>query len=445
MIKSSQFRWVCVALVITVLSACGSLPKLQSAADPTSLYVWPQTTCPSQTSHAGVLGAIGLELGTDVISGLVGVLASSLTNAAAADKNGYQMTTNSAVFYDYARYDVGAAKYMLAPPSCYVVAVAKPSKATQQWCSDPKFSAAVDSSCTAAGKAIINSLSASPYPASSAKSWSLGMPSLYAEIELVESPYSSSPPQFKVVAPIIAAIYYPKPLIGGAIENGKPRHLSIAITFVNPSIGTGQAVVGGNATDYFKGAAIAIDLLGITPGPKVDLDEVSSNLHTAWTTVPVDTLPADMSQAAKNSVPFKPISLTASLHEVGDPNVFLQAFAASFGSQSSTTAITNAIAGAVLPPTGATVAQNKSTYESAQSKYLSAVSTYQTACVKQQTDLADAKSGSSTALKSKAALPPDQTALDSAKIGADATYAAWQAAQLQVGGTATQEQVLHCP
>lgn len=439
-------RTLSIVAIAAWLSACNTLPKLQSVADPTSLYVWPQTTCPSQTAHAGVLGAVGLQLGTDVISGLVGVLASALNNAAAADKQGYQMTTSSAVFYDYVQYDPGSKSYSLASPTCYVVAVTKPAKsAPQSWCSDSNFSKSVPKSCSPAGNAIINSLATTPYPATDAKSWPLALPIFYAEISLNESPYSSSPPQFKVVAPTIDAIYYPHPLIGGRIEEGKPRHVSLAITFVNPSVGTGPSSAGNNPTDYFKGAAVAIDLLGITPAPKVDSDEVASNLHTAWTIVPVDTVPSGMTYKDNSPGPFKPISISATLHEVGDPNVFLQAFAAAFGAQSSTTAITSAIAGAVLPTSDLAATQNKSTYESAQSKYLAAVSTYQSACAKLQTDLVNSKSASSTAAQSKAALPADTTSLESARVGADATYAAWRAAQLQVGGAATQEQVLKCP
>jgi hypothetical protein len=437
-----RFLYVVVA---AFLSACNTLPKPQPVADTTSLYVWPQSACPSEAAHAVFLGAVGLQLGSDVVSGLVGVLASALNSAAAADKNGYQMITNSAVFYDYVQYDSGKNAYTLASPSCYVVAVAKPAKSAQSWCSDVSFNAAMPKSCSGAGSAVIDNLAANPSPSGDAEVWPLALPSFYAEIGLNESIYSGSPSQFKVVTPTIDAMYYPHPLMGAGVEEGKLHHLSIAITFVNPSIGTGQSTGGSNVTDFFKGADVAIDLLGVTPGPKIDLQEVDSNLHTAWTSVPIDTIPSRMAYKGNISGPFKPISVSATLHEVGDPGVFMQAFAAAFGAQSLTTAITNAIAGAVLPPSAATDAQSKSTYQSAQSKYLAAVSSYQTACVKQQTDVADGKSGSSTVAKSRAAVPADDTALESTKVGADAAYAAWQAAQLQAGGAATKEEALHCP
>jgi hypothetical protein len=396
-----------------------------------------------------VLAALGAVLVTDAVSGLVGTLSAALNDAAAADKNGYQLSTVSAGYFDYVRR-VGA-DYQLSPPGCYVVALAKPDRDAKPWCEQGSALSAGSKASCENGAALINELAKNPDRVhASTTHHPLASPLLYVEIALPDTPYARSPPQYNLVVPVIDALYYPRPLIAGTIESGKPRHLTLTITFANPSPATSDSATGGagNATDYFKGAAVALDLLGIVPGTQIPPMDIASNLHTAWTTVPLDKLPQQFAftNAENSGEPFKPISIAASVHEVGDPSKFLQAFASAFASQSSQSGITNAITGAVIPPTDVAQAQNKSAYQSAQSKYLAAVSAYQSACAKLQSDRSDATSGSSTATKSRAAIPSDTTALQAAQVGAQGAYSAWVATQLQYpdSGSKPVEVALSC-
>ncbi len=253
--KELVFRLLRLAAGGLLVPGCALFPKTPSVVDPTSLYVWPASSCPSTGLHVGVLGtSIGTILGTDAVGTFVGVLAAALNSAAAADKNGYQISTTSAVFYDYVRPASTAinAIYSVASPQCYIVAIATPTKGAMRWCDDKSPFKKGSSKTCQQGQGQIEALAIRPDQVRSDNAaLPLAPPKFYAEIFLQESPYSGSPPQAKVVVPTVVAMYYPKPLIGGAIEDGKARHVTLTLTFSAPVLTSGGS---GGATGSWLSA-----------------------------------------------------------------------------------------------------------------------------------------------------------------------------------------------
>ncbi|OOG47686.1 hypothetical protein [Rhodanobacter sp. C01] len=436
--------------ILQCLMGCSRvLPRAASLASPPTLYVWPETTCPANGGNAGEFGSSLINLiGGDTIGTIAGLFASSLTAAAAADKSGFQATGNRAEFYAYAQWDRDKKSYSISEPMCYVIALTRPIESGDpgvrdaagntitDWCGDPEFAASVGASCTD-GRAIVTRISQSSGPPETPTGrLTLVKPSFYAEIELQSSQFAGNATSYTVVLPTVASIYYPKSLLGGWFENSKSKHLSLAITFTNP------APVSGSV-DYFKAAAVAVDIFDITPGATVDLAVVNRHLQTYWTLVPIESMPLhvvynETGQKDPISGPFRPINITSSLHEVGDPSAFLQSLAAAFASSSSTQALSTAVSNAVLPQGQLLSAQNESAFQSAVGKYYSAMATYQTDCETLKTDLGSPASA--------AKLPADRANLTGAKFAAQSAFTAIEAAQLQSPGNAMPtNQTLSCP
>lgn len=444
-----------VTVITGLLSACSLFPRTQSVSDPASVYVWPTSECPSAVKHAGVLGAaLGSSLATDAVSTITTMVANALAAAAAADKNGYQLSTNGAVFYDSLVWGnkmvngkavvdgkgqpVREARVL--PPVCYVVAVARPKSGATSWCDQQDFVSAVGSSCTGTGRSILDDLQNKPNRVLTSFQYPLDLPLFYAEIFLEPSGYAGSTTSTSIVAPTIVSTYYPKSLLGGAIEQGKPKHLSLTITFSSPVQPSSNS--NGPVNDPFKGATVNLDILGVTPGPDASASEMASNSHTTWAIVPIDAVPDttayhDMLTGQPAPGPAKAVSVTASIHEVGDPNAFLQAFSSSFGSQSSLSSLNTAISAAISPVSTVAAANNSASYSTAESKYLTAVSTYQAECVTLK--------GDETGALPK--VPADRSLLQADLVAADAAFASWQAAQLQYpsSGGVPVKTALTCP
>lgn len=319
--------FVAVMLVVMELPACSLLPRSPAVTDPRGVYVWPVASCPAVARMPAGQQAFVEDLTTtllgDLVSGLLGIPASALTAAAEADKAGFTMTgINARYFYTVASDPRGErTQPIVTPPGCYIVALTRPVATDAPWCSDPLFSAGAADSCRN-GAARIAALSGrEPLPlAADMAQQHLAVPDFYAEISFDPAGYGS------VVRPALAALYYPHSLLQRS--SAKPRTLSLTISSTSPQ-----------KSDPLKSASIALTLVGVRPMPVQGADTLSS-VHTGWTSVP-GYKPAKGEPAPVAGRPFMPVTMTASLHEVGRPSAFLAAFAKAFASG------TDGLAGAV--------------------------------------------------------------------------------------------------
>ena len=365
--------------IATFLTGCSSLPHEPSAADSTAVYVWPLPQCPSQADESGkVLGPLlGGALIGDAVSGLIGAATSALSAAAQADKTGLSVAGTSARFFyqGTVAYKAGAAtltvdSVTLTNPGCYAVAYAKPdlrpAASHQSWCDDATFAKSVPNSCRTEGKKILDGLTDKEKFVSSAVGRKLETPKLYAEIAFEDSGYLTG--SAEIVRPRVLVMHYPQSIISPL--STKARHVTLSLTIASP------------ATDTFKNSSVAIEIFGLKPATPVDADTLAI-AQTAWTTMPITKAkPTDWPTNYGKTGGFMPVNITAQLHEVGDPNVFLAAFAASFqsGAGSLSTGITN-----LLTPSGQAAAKqteytNSANQEAAYATVLSSQAALTTAC-----------------------------------------------------------------
>lgn len=291
------------------IAACVALPHRQSLTDTRSLYVWPLDACPSQAETAigskSFLGAGGVLL-SNLLSGLIGTQAAALSAAADADRSGFTVTGINARFY-YGTARTGVITTAISP-QCYVVALARPVSNQQPWCADPAFGAAVPGSC-GNGAARLDALRASEPLDEGSGSGFLSVPDFYAEIRL------DSAGQGMAVRPALAALYYPDSLL----QHGSRAARTLSLTIESASLQKG---------DPLRAADVAMTLAGVVPSPRQS-EEVLQRAQTGWTGVPAFT------QQGGDALPrpgfrYLPVTMQASLHEVGDPNAFLSAFARAF-------------------------------------------------------------------------------------------------------------------
>lgn len=368
-------------IIATYMAGCSLLPHEPSVADSTAVYVWPLPQCPSQADEVGrVLGPlVGGALIGDAVSGLIGVATSALSAAAQADKTGLSVAGTSARFFyqGTVTYKAGAGAgaltvdaVTLTNPGCYVVAYAKPdlrpAASHQSWCEDAAFAKSVPNSCRTKGRAILDGLTDKEKFLSSAVGRKLEAPKLYAEIAFEDSGYVTG--SSEIVRPRILVMHYPKSIISPL--STKARHVTLSLTIASP------------ATDTFKNSAVALEIFGLTPATPVDADTLAI-AQTSWTTMPITKAkPTDWPINYGKTGGFMPVNITAQLHEVGDPSVFLAAFAASFqsGAGSLSTGITN-----LLTPSGQAAAKqtdytNSANQEAAYATVLSTQAALTTAC-----------------------------------------------------------------
>ncbi len=429
-------QMVCALACCMMAAGCSLLPHAASASDPPTLYVWPEPLCPSGNQHGGELvTATQNLLGGDLIGAAVGVLASSLTAAAAADKAGYQVSSTRSIYYQTAEWSAAGNKYNATAPTCYVVALSKPDAVGKDWCTDPAFKTALSDTCGHGGSVVTVLSTTQGLPNPQPTTLPLTVPTFYAEIAL--EPTSDPRPSaqtFKIVQPRIAAMYYPHSLLGGVFEQNKKEHVALTLAFSNPN--------PNSKADYYKAASVALDIYNIKPSNNLTPGDIGNNTQTAWALVPIETVPNGLSyqDASGNPAdgPFEPVTVTASIHEVGDPNAFLQALTGAFASSTSTNGATNALSNALLPQGQLTQEQNDSTLQGNIGKYYTAVASYKSACVTLRTD------ENTPANASKVAA--DKATLSAALYNAQSAYTTASASALQSNAASLPaQQSLSCP
>lgn len=341
-------RALAVVLILSAASGCAGWPKAPSKADPRMVYVWPADQCPSLVGKAGeahvapFIGALATTLIGNSINSILGVPASALSAAAAADKEGFKISGTNARYY-YSAVSVplpsNPAQKALAlkAPACYVVALTQPldtPASGSNWCDDSSFKSALPDTCGADGQKALETLGmqdvfnrdGSRAVAHKPASTNLRVPELYLEITFKDSSYTD------VALPTVAAIYYPRSLL--ARDTTRLRTIGLGITITSPI-----------ATDPFKSASLALVLPAVKPGLN-DPKDALSRVQTGWVARPLHGIAApaeaELSRIEQNGGRYLPVTMTVTLTEAGDPSTFLASFAAAFGSQASTNAITTA-------------------------------------------------------------------------------------------------------
>lgn len=361
-----------VALVVLgaglASAGCSLFPSGASVVDPRVVYVWPADRCPSdertttQGNKAALLAGIGAILVGDAVSALIQVPAQALANAAEADKNGFTATGQNARFY----YGISKPDQATipTPPGCYIVAYSSIQADAKPWCDDRDFAAAVPRACAATAIPALKDLRPfEPLPSEArVRPEFMARPDIYMEISLDESSYPL------IVRPGVAALYYPKSLL--APDSSKPRTLSLTLT---PT-----SLV---AADALKGAAVAITISGVEPGQTIRTDTL--NVQSGWTSVPRIAIKVEDEKLTVGER-YSPFNVAANLHEVGQPSLFLAAFAKSFNA--SVGDLGKVITPALLPSGQAAAKQqaesNLADYDSKRASAQKAYADYLSACDK---------------------------------------------------------------
>jgi len=415
-------RFVIMAIFLSLLAGCAFFPKEPSIADPRSVYVWPLEACPSSPGVTakpafvapGVVAGLATPLLTDLVNGLVGLPVAAIQNAAAADAAGFKANgQNPRLYFRNVAIDPNTKLPQFTPPGCYVVAYTKfmsPASvgpagdwSAKDWCDDTAFSASLPQACNEGGKKILatfaNKHDAEGLPAA--------IPDFYAEIQLFPSNYEGS--GGRVVRPRVVALHYPKSLIEP--KSAKPRLLTLSLNLASP---------GSTANDSMKPASLSIVLQGVTPSPVISEDLLTSQ-QTSWIAMPT-SVPAAAAGAPQpqGGAPYYPVNISAALSEVGDPSVFLQAFAKAVAGSAAD--YSKAIVNAIPPvPTAATEQQStsaKATLQSAVAQAESDKAKYLTSCTPAPTTAA-AKAAANGAYQTVLA---DRLKANAAALGITTSY-----------------------
>lgn len=302
-------RYTTLLFIGLSMAACVGLPHRQSVTDTRTLNVWPLDVCPSQPETANgsksLIGVGGVLLG-NLLSGLIGTQAAALSAAADADRNGFTVTgINARYYYGTAR---SGSMATLVPPGCYVVALARPVARAQVWCADASFSAALPVSC-ANGAARLDALRASEPLDEGTGSGFLAVPEFYAEIRLDPAGFGAA------VRPALAVLYYPDSLL----QHGSRAPRTLSLTIESASL---------QKSDPLRAADVAITVAGVVPAA-LQPEEVLQRAQTGWTGVPSFALQGG-DPPPRPGHRYLPVTMQVSLHEVGDANAFLSAFARAF-------------------------------------------------------------------------------------------------------------------
>src|SRR6185312_4169529 len=381
-------------VLVSLLSACGLFPTVQSKADPRVVLVWPEADCPSEPAPQSrkkyllgpaVAGVI-TPLISDIVGTLVGIPTNALQAAAAADTAGFTANGQSARYYytDLSTDDHNAPVNLLAP-GCYVVAYTQfvngasvnTGTTANDWCSNADFKGGVPDSCENGRDKLQNLKNIPPYV-----SVHMAVPDFYAEIKLEPQSNSASltnaAPSYDIVSPKVIAIYYPKSLLKPGSTD--PRTLSITLTLSSAAPAT------ASTPDPMAAASPAITISGIVPGTTVP-DLMLANQQVTWLATPKD-IPYKSKQ---NEPPFLPINIKAQIHEIGDPSIFLSALstAVSGNATSLTTAVTNAISPTAIATAQQTAATNQGALSAAQAQVQSDTSKYLVLCAAHPTSASD--------------------------------------------------------
>jgi len=343
---------VIMAMILGVICGCSVLPKEPSVADPRSVYAWPVAKCPSSAAvprpaiAPAIVAGLATPLLTDLVSGLVGVPVSAIQNAATADTTGFKATgQNPRSYFPNVTVDssTNPPQYKFTPPGCYVVAYTRfvPSGRGPAggWCGDSGFAASVPDACTAEGGPILKTVETRSDPGD----LQAAVPDFYAEIELVPSDYQL--PGVTIARPRVIALHYPKSLVEP--KSAKPRLVTINLNLTSP---------GSSASDPVKASSLGIVLQGVTPNVPIAEGSLASQ-QTSWIAMPTNGTALGANLPQPKGGPYFPVNISATLSEVGDPSIFLQAFAKAVAGSAAD--YSKAIVSAVPPiPTASTEQQS---------------------------------------------------------------------------------------
>jgi len=398
---------VCSAAASTFLSGCALLSAAPSASEPPIAYVWPLDRClsdPAPQTYAqanggdrllavgGLGGALASVALGEAASTLFGIPSQVLSQAAKADAAGYSVTSTNARFYytdvtDTTDPKYGASLRRLAPPACYVIAVYRSPDVARvkaaSWCeAGSAFSSAAPETCKN-GKDQLDALTlASPIGGRTAMTTKdILPPDLYVEVgfdELAEvygksngakaaqagASQASQAPASKasIVWPKAKVLYYPASLQTKGSD--RKRQLTIGVvlsqvtTYASSSQGTARVTANSAEEAGLLNVNFTLTLNAEAPGPNASDPKIAAypqgwafipGLHdTIDVAVPTGGSPAlSPGEDALNRVP---VNVVASVHEVGDPSVFLAALAGA--TQSAGSDYSKAVVSAVLPPPG---------------------------------------------------------------------------------------------
>jgi hypothetical protein len=101
-----------------------------------------------------------------------------------------------------------------------------------------------------------------------------------------------------------------------------PRTLTLTISGTSPQ-----------KDDPLKSAAVALQFIGVVPAP-LQSAAVLQGVQTGWTSLPA-YVAREGEPRPEAGRPFMPVTLTATVHEIGEPDVFLAAFAKAFASSAA--------------------------------------------------------------------------------------------------------------
>lgn len=355
----------------------------------------------------GALGSVALG---EVSSTLFGIPSLLLAQAAKADQTGYTLSSTNARFYytdvtdrtdpRYKNPTTGAAtKVKLAPPGCYVVAVYKTpraiAKASASWCTDENIKKALPETCANGqalldGLPLIENLPGSRSTIGTTKD--LNTPNLYAEIAFDElawveaqvatpkqpplpgapAPAPAAAPvpdsgkssvKASVVVPKTRALYYPESLLSKTSRESRSLSISIVLSQVatygpiaNASPGSPHVQPSIAAQMGLLNVNFVLALNAETPGSSAPHAHLAP-YPQSWALIPnlhdssdIDIPVGSDLTAREMALDRIPVNVAVTVHEVGDPSVFLAAFASAM--QSAVGDYSKAVVSSVLPPPG---------------------------------------------------------------------------------------------
>jgi hypothetical protein len=391
-------------------------------------------------------GAIASVAFGEASSTLFGIPSLLLSQAAKADQAGYTVSsTNARYYYTDATADEDIGKILnLSPPQCYVVAVYKSAhikaNAASSWCADKNFKDASPDSCGAGGAKLLDSLHLTePIPTIAAGDASLTtrdlrVPDLYAEIGFdeigevtVTSAKSATPPPINgaaasspatgagstppakvtpapqsesfvasIVLPKAEVFYYPHSLL--TKDSTRARSLTIGVVLSQIATYPSSEKKDKPQRVITTNAAAAAGLLNVNftvvlnaerPGEPTSISSLAPYPQQAFLlpglkdrfkiTLPSDITPDSQAKALDRI----PVNVAVTVHEIGDPSVFLAALAGA--TQTAGGDYSKAVVSAVLPPPGTQtlgqmIEKNNSAVTAAVGSYWKDYTSYEKEC-----------------------------------------------------------------
>ncbi|MEO6918636.1 MAG: hypothetical protein ABI171_06455 [Collimonas sp.] len=351
---------------------------------------------------AGALANVALG---EVTSTIFGIPSQILSQAAKADKDGYTVSsTNSRLYYsevtDTTDPKYGTKLQRLAPPACYVIAIYKSPDVVlgnaASWCDNKILANTVPDSCKN-GKDMLDGLPlTSPTGEGFVKQFGLTTknltpPDFYIEVgfdEVAEvygkaasgataksaatgagaaAPVATSTTvRASIALPRAKALYYPTSLQTKASTKKRQITIGIVLSQVATYVPSDQGKARVTSNEAEKGGLLNVNftlaLNAEKPGATAADAKVAA-YPQAWVLIPglhddVDvpvpssSSPLTPAEEALNRVP---VNVTVSVHEVGNPSIFLAALANA--TQTAGTDYSKSIVAAVLPQPGTLNAQ----------------------------------------------------------------------------------------